>query len=126
MGVAADAAGLSPTVEPVPVSPPDGASIPNAKWMFPDLENASPKQIGAILACMTDLIGIYSDAVANASERYRKDCELLANVMAEFTRICHFIARRGADALEANGDGLDAPNPDSHTHGDDIEGRGES
>lgn len=29
-GVAADAAGLSPSVEPVPVSPPDGASIPNA------------------------------------------------------------------------------------------------
>ena len=66
------------------------------------LEGKSAVQIGKVLSAVGEMIEIYSQSVTEAQQRYEADRKLLAELIAEYSRIAHYIAAIGATALDAH------------------------
>jgi hypothetical protein len=65
-----------------------------------ELNSKTVAQISNVMSAMAPLIEMYSDNVARAEERYQKERAFLADMMAEYLRLSHFIASKAAKALE--------------------------
>jgi hypothetical protein len=65
-----------------------------------ELESKSIDQISGVISAMAPLIDLYANNVARAEERFQRERTFLADLMAEYLRLTHFIARKAAQALE--------------------------
>jgi hypothetical protein len=77
------------------------ASIPNAEDWLGDLDKKTSWQIHRLMNATDDMIRVYAENVANAGERYHRERELLAGMMALYSRLAHYVVRKGAMALES-------------------------
>jgi hypothetical protein len=75
-------------------------SIPNAEDWLGDLDKKTSWQIHRLMNATDDMIRLYAKNVENAEERYRQERAMLADMMALYSRLAHYVVRKGALALE--------------------------